>query len=342
MRNQLTKCTRGILLVMLLLASCRKRIPAIVDTLGSATDQTGVLMEPDLRRFAPIIVVASVLENEIIQKRPAARMPKVLLDLHRVKVHLETTIRSPEFGWPLKNLALPEVTFYYFDQDFYSPQPNPNYKWTLEAKPRERYIFFLSVEKGVLRSIGDVGEYSVRVLSGAHPDYKVPSNLGIAVADILLTKDAGFDAERFAKTLDRSINLADRWGSRLHNIQLLRVLVTESEPVRSAACYELVTYYNGQYDCLYRIRDDTQEPEAVREQARSLLGKQTARDARLLEVLKDPAHLSYLPVIGMTDSRRQVLEELQSLLAATNPGVRESACGTLRRYYPHDHEACSQ
>jgi hypothetical protein len=296
-------------------------------------------MEPDLRRFAPIIVVASVLENEIIQKRPAARMPKVLLDLHRVKVHLETTIRLPEFGWPLKNLALPELTFYYFDQDFYSPEPNPDYKQMFQAEPGERYIVFLSVENGVLRSVGDVGEYSVRVLSGAHPDYKVPSNLGIAVADILLTKGAGFDAERFAKTLHRSKNLADRWGSRLHNIQLLRVLVTEPEPVRSAACYELVTYYNGQYDCLYRIRDDTQEPEAVREQARGLLAKQNVWDARLLEVLKDPAHLSSLPIIGTTNRRQVVLDELKSLLATPNPKVRKAACEALRRYYPHDREA---
>jgi hypothetical protein len=119
MRKHLTKCTRALVAVTLLLAGCGKRVPAIVDTLGSATDQTGVHMEPDLRRFAPIIVVASVLENEIIQKRPAVRMPKALLDLHRVKAHLETTIRLPEFGWPLGNLALPEFTFYYFVEDLY-------------------------------------------------------------------------------------------------------------------------------------------------------------------------------------------------------------------------------
>jgi hypothetical protein len=201
------------------------------------------------------------------------------------------------------------------------------------SQTRGTVYFFLSVEKGVLRSIGDVGEYSVRVLSGAHPDYKAPSNLGVAVADILLTKGIGFDAERFAKTLRPSNYLADRWGSRLHNIQLLRLLVTEPEPVGSAARQELVTNYNGQYDCLYRIRDDTGEPEAVREQARSLLAKQTARDAHLLESLKDPAHLWY-------DSRQ--LEELKSVLAAPNPMIRKAACGAMRRYYPHDHEACSQ
>ena len=203
-------------------------------------------------------------------------MPKVLLDLHRVRASLETTIRG--------STGQREFTFYYFVQSIRSPQAETRSTSRCSRLIQdERYIFFLSVENGFLRSIGDVGEYSLHVLSGLHSDYRAPANLGIAVADILLSRGERSKSQLVAKALHSSRVLVDRWGSRLHNIQLLRELVAEPEPVRSAACHEIVRYYNGQYDCLYRIRDDPAEPDEERRKAEVLLAEQAKVDARLIE-----------------------------------------------------------
>src|ERR1019366_8488195 len=104
-----------------------QRIPALVDTLGSALEQTGTLFNPDFRRVAPIIVVASVSTNEVIlQNRPAARIPNVFLDLHLVHCRVENTLRGHIDG--------PEFSFYYFGQ--HSARGwNPFYSVLFRAEP---------------------------------------------------------------------------------------------------------------------------------------------------------------------------------------------------------------
>jgi hypothetical protein len=202
----------------ILFAACNgQRIPALVDTLGSAPDQTGTLFSPDFRRLAPIVVVASVLKNDVIlQNRPAVRIPNVALDLHAVRCSLENVLKG--------TIEQPEFTFYYFGQNS-ARGWNPFYKILFRAEPAKRYIFFLVRENGVLRSIGDVGEYFIEVRSGAHPGYIPPdlkdgwidqADLGHAVADVLLKKGDGADSSNptaFAFYLWKSVNLANRWGS---------------------------------------------------------------------------------------------------------------------------------
>ena len=64
MFGDLRKHIYGILFWTLLLSSCGTRgRPGLVDTLGSVSDQSGVVFEPDLRQSAPIIVVATVVQN---------------------------------------------------------------------------------------------------------------------------------------------------------------------------------------------------------------------------------------------------------------------------------------
>ena len=290
---------------VLLLGSCsgQRQLP-VVDTLGSAIDQAGV---PDIRQFAPIVVVASVLENTVVAKgAPAARLPKVLLDLHLVRCRLENLLRGQIDGSDGS-----EFTFYYFaDTEF------PYfYKRQFSASRGRRYIFFLNNENGVLRSIGDAGPYSLEVLSGTHPAYRAGENLGAAVADILFKLGTDYDAKTLAGELSYAylytqLAVADLWGSRIHNTQLIRVLLGEPEPIRGRACQVLAARYEGQYDCLYKLRDDPNEPRDIREDARTRLLQLESSEKALVERLRDPARLEF-PGIGEPDSRKRILEELQ-------------------------------
>jgi len=119
----------------MLFAACGgQQVASMVDTLGSL-EQTGVMFEPDFRQLAPIIVVASVLENKVVaENKPAARIREVTLDLHLVHCRLENVLRG--------NLDGPVFRFYYFGQ--HSAQGwNPFYKMLFSAEPAKRYIFFL-------------------------------------------------------------------------------------------------------------------------------------------------------------------------------------------------------
>jgi len=309
-------------LSLLLISNCyAASAPPLIDTLGSAMDQTEVVFSPDLRQFAPIVLVGFVHENRVVESRPAARAPGVVLDLHLVRTSLEVPIRG--------RLNSREVEFYYFVQSPQSPQPNARYKRLFEAEQGRRYIFFLCEENGVLRSVGDVGEYSVPVLSGTHSGYHPDaSNPGDTVADILLTLGSGASPEAFARSLRSSSIVSDAWGSRPHTVRLLRKLLTNAGPIRESACIVLTTRYNGQHDCEYGVDRSGQREESS---FRAYL--QDARDARLLAALRSTGSLD-LPIIGTPDSRKRMREELQSIAGSENPALRGASCAVLAKYYP--------
>jgi hypothetical protein len=192
----------------------------------------------------------------------------------------------------------------------------------------------------VLRSIGDVGDYSIRVESGRHPEFVKPSDdLGRAVADILLKKGVDSNIEFFPRSLWAAVRLANSWGSRLYNMRLLRDLLVEPEPVRKAACSALVELFYEQYECLSGIRDDPEEPDSNKDYARYMLEREEQRRAGLIQQLRDPADLRFTKM-EEPDSREGIFEELQGLLFSPNIDVRKSACTALKRYYPHEKTQC--
>jgi hypothetical protein len=328
MRAMISTLVTMVMLMAAVSNGCRAQTPPhLVDTLGSAIDQTGVVFEPDFRELAPIAAVAVVVQNEIVQlHRPADRFPAVSLDLHAVRCRSENLLKG--------HLNSEDFMFYYFAEDASSPQHNPIYKRLFEAEPGKRYIFFLTKENGVLRSIGDVGEYSVPVNSGQHRDFKVSSDFGRTLADILLRRGDGTNSAEFAFGLHASARLADKWGSRLYNSELLRELTLDSEPIRAVACRQLAEYYNSQYECLYHLRDDPDETADVKQYAIDTISEELDRDKRIMATIFD---LTF-PIIGQPDSRKRILEELQCLLTSPNQAVRRSACAALHTYYPR--QAC--
>jgi hypothetical protein len=149
-------------LASLALLGCERR-PVVVDTLGTLIDSSHFGNLNDARQFARVIVVATIEENRVVAKHvEAARYRGVYLDLHEVRCRLENSLRGDITG--------PALTFYYFANGKYpDSKPNPRYKQLFEAVPGYRYLLFLTSERDVLRSIGDVGSYSIRIATGTHP-----------------------------------------------------------------------------------------------------------------------------------------------------------------------------
>lgn len=351
MTNPLRKCTLTLRIVICLtalaVAKCQER-PALVDRLGTLVDEIpsgpcgyrgGIL-------FAPIVVVGVVEENRVVAEHiEAAQYPGLFLDLHAVRVKRENSLRG--------GLRDPALTFYYFAQGIYpDSRANPRHKQLFEAVPGSRYLFFLIRDRGVLRSIGDVGNYSIRVATGTHPAIqgRDPSEegpdienirLGRQMTEVLLTPGPGTDFEAMAGRLSTQACFAQGWISRLLVARILRKLTSQPEPVGSAACAALTHDYYGQEDCLKALAEDVTRPAEIRETASKLLKKQLADRPRLLESLDDPAESFYLAAAGA--ALVQYREELQTMLLGTDAALHARICEILKRSYPnHAEPKCSE
>ncbi len=317
--------------------------PALVGTLGTLVDQipSGSCGYPGGVLFAPVVVIGVVEENRVVAEHvEAARYPCLYLDLHAVRCKRENSLRG--------KLTEPELTFYYFAQGTYADsKPNPRYKHLFEAKPGSRYLFFLIRDRDVLRSVGDVGNYSIRVATGTHPGEQGVDpldegpdtqnlRLGRQMTEILLTPGQGAEPAVMAARLSTQACFAEDWSSRLLVAQILRALTSQLEPVRSAACDVLTQHYYGQEDCLKSLAEDEKEPEVLRKAASGLLKEQLADRTQLIESLQNPAESFYLQ--GAGDSPHRIREELQTMLLGTDTALHEQVCAALRLYFPHDEE----
>jgi hypothetical protein len=306
--------------------------PKLVDYMGTTVGdpQPFSNWQPDARELAPIIVVAYVERNEIVAKHvEAAHYRGVYLDLHAVRCKVENSLK-----WVLADT---EPTFYYFGDGKY-----PDSKWirraTFQAEPGSRYLFFLTRDRdGVLRSIGDVGDYSILISTGAHPmSLTKDRDVGTLISEILLTMGEGADLERTAKLLLQYSRIADVWGSRPLSVQLLRRLLTLPEPLGSQACGVLTAHYLAQEDCIQAVVQNDKLPVELRQRAQAELKEKSGERDAIFQSLKDPAQFGYLDWAG--DSQRRLREELETLLFAPDAALHARACTALSRYFPYDSE----
>ena len=266
MPNMIRKSTLPVRVIVCLtslaLGGCHRR-PDLVDALGTAIDgEQLILLVHDVRKLAPIIVVASVEKNEVVGKHvEAAHYQGVYLDLHAVRCKRENSLKG--------GLTGPELTFFYFaDGRYPDSKPNPLHKRLFQADPGSRYLFFLTRDRGMLRSIGDVGDYSILVSTGSHPEGPAKDvDIGTLISEILLVPGNGADLDLMAKKLVQYRWTTDDWGSRVLTVQLLRRLTALPEPVRSQACGVLVGFYHGQDDCLQAMAEDASESPDNRQEA---------------------------------------------------------------------------
>ena len=321
-----------ILINLVLLSDCRRMCyPEMVDTLGTELDSLVFTTDGNPWELAPFVVVATVEENRITAKHiEPAHYQGVYLDLHAVRCKRENSIQG--------SLSQSELTFFYYASGSYpDSKPLPGHERPFHAAVGLRYVFFLTRDRDRLRAVGDFGYYSIRVLSGRHDESSADSkDPGRRLAEILLTPGNGADTEGMANSLLHSAEFANVWCSRSVTAERLRHLLSLGEPLRLEACGVLVEDYHGQEDCLQAMADDPNESVHNRQLAMQILKEKSNEYRRVVEDLKDPAHLGFQDFAG--DSRHRLREEFETLLFNPDPILHERACAALKRYFPWDAE----
>jgi hypothetical protein len=328
-----SKCVLVALIALILSKSLLygENIPSLADTFGSALDQTEILWNPDVRRLAPLVPLVKVIDNAVLlTNKTALRDPSIKLDLHVVTCDLEGMVKG--------EMNERRFKFYYYSQSETS-RPNRRYAVLFRAEPGKHYLFFLSRENGVLRSIGDVGEFFIEVYSGRHSIPLSPgspqaetwnSENGRRLAEVLLTPGEELDYEAYSKMMVLTVPTAQRWSSRKQVFDILKGLTSRPQPLRSLGCTYLTKHYLSQYGCLISIADDLRMDQAARSRAFGELTAQKRIDQRVELALSDWEKLG-LVGLDSIDSISALLDEFQMLMESPNVRVRKLACALASR-----------
>lgn len=212
--------------LVLLLASCspQPHLSDLFDPIHLKTRQ-----RLDFIESAPIVVVGRVRSVPSIGGvRSAARLPEMKIELTRISIDVENVLTGEVSG--------SELEFYYF---VFSARNHrdlgvPAYFPVLG----ERRVFFLKSEAGVIRSVGDVTNCTLRVASGSHIGFKRPANssLGQTISLILLTPGEKCDAEVFRAQIAQAFFIATALSTESYALSLLEKLLRDNnEAVRNEA-----------------------------------------------------------------------------------------------------------
>ena len=186
---------------------------------------------------APLVIVGIAEGDRIVGPAfPSRRDPSYPMLMHRVRVHIENTLRG--------RIDQPQIDVYYFafGGGFEGPRPLGF------GKEPSRRILWIRRDSGVYRMACDGWDgCTMFVWSGAHPGYSAATEkpLGYAIADIILTRGEGpIDKVRFATGVLWGV--PDR-GVQGHVIEKLSVLVrTETADIKDSACQILWIYGQDQ------------------------------------------------------------------------------------------------
>lgn len=306
-------------------------VGSLIDTLPH--DQVAYL------RVAPIVVLAVVLSNDVVGPPvESSGVPGVVVVPHRVKCNLEEVLRIDD-GKALTN----EFDFVYFglsDERAY----NPYHRQLFRATAGERYLLLLIRQRNMIRSIGDVGNFTIPVYTGKHSTaaaaglaatriQRAQDSFGARISSLLLTIGSLPQPEDLARRLYQYRLISEGLGSRLQTFHLLRGLLTSEPDIRAAACFELNESFTGQSSCLKEIAADTRRDDGTRAKASTMFGRVQRLEQLRLGDLIDPAHLGFSPMMS-PDSMSANYDELVILLGHPDARFRRSACAAIRRYYP--------
>ena len=118
-------------------------------------------------------------------------------------------------------------------------------------QPRQRYVFFLVRDQGVLRAFWDHQRSAIEVASGLHRSVPLPGRpLPERVSAMLLTPGDGLNPAHFARELAASVAFAVGHIGRWQTAKLLKQLATDARlPIGQSACAQLTASYWGQDAC---------------------------------------------------------------------------------------------
>lgn len=167
---------------------------------------------------APLVLVAMVTEVRAIgAPQKVDRLPRMLIECAEITANVEGVLRG-EF-------SAQSVKFFYYTLSKYSALDLGPPKYIPIVG--QRRIFFLRFEGNLIRSIGDVRDYTLRVFSGYHniPDLNsLP--FGQKVAVVLLTPGQRYNSVELARTLGDGVFVSDQLNSVKYTDMLLKSLLS--------------------------------------------------------------------------------------------------------------------
>lgn len=210
------------MLVVMTLAGCRNS--------PQMTEYTERYTAPGYAVYSPVIIVGLVLDGSVAgEYHPARYDSHEWTRRYRVKVKVENVLQG--------RVTSNEVNIYFFAAAV---------NFTGSGVPfgfgkGERDVFFLQRDYGELRTISDT--YSnrsiVKVLSGAHPDFRRDPSRPIwdCITDLLLTRGVGVDDRQMVKAVDANHFSGE---AEAEVIKKLDQLAREETPaLRERACFYL-------------------------------------------------------------------------------------------------------
>lgn len=181
-------------------------------------------------RSAPVVAVGTVTAAKPIGKeRRASQDNRIMIQLTRISLRVENVLRG--------RVDEGDVDFYYYTFAAHNKM-DLGVAHYLPVKG-ERRVFFLKPFNSSYRSVGDVTDYTIPVLSGQHnSDICRSDSFGECLAKILLTPGTGYNYESFAATLRKSAYIAEMASSKGFAYQLLQDLArnqNETISIRAAS-----------------------------------------------------------------------------------------------------------
>lgn len=145
---------------------------------------------------APIIVLGRVLEVDAVGRpHGSPGDSRVRTQLSKLKILVEEAIRG--------SVASNTLEFYYFTYSV-DNTVDLGVRWYI-PNVGQRRVYFLKPWGSTYRSVGDVTDYTVRVLSGDHDrGFCRGEEPGCCIAEMLLVPGRGMDVDMFVGDLYRA------------------------------------------------------------------------------------------------------------------------------------------
>jgi hypothetical protein len=305
---------------------------------------------PDVKqlvsRSSAIVVGTVACAKAIREGVPARKQPELLLDQIRADVAVENVLLGD-----IKQTRL-EIEFFAYSRKNRGGYTGPS---LLTVGPGERWMFFLTRESGVYRSVADVrGSNALTVGSGLHKNvrhfddpqsawmvlYTSDTDIGNSISDVLLDLGEGYSASGVARTLNSSVYVSSTLSTRKKTVaRLLKLVANEREPVIGAeACLILAEQFYGQYACLQKFLDNPALSADVHKSMMEMQSKRLNWNKRLKYDLRVRPLFAFSMV---PDSILGVRDELELLLDDPDSELRQLACAALKQNYPDSLTKCN-
>jgi hypothetical protein len=194
-------------------------------------------------------------------------------------------------------------------------------------QPRERYVFFLTHDRGVLRAAWDHWRSAIPVASGIHRRLPLPPwrPLSERVSVMLLTPGGGVNPAHFVGGFARSVPFVMGHLGRWRTAKLLKRLTADARPeIRLGACAQLTARYWGQDACWDKV--DGSEP--------GIRGTQASRAAERANRARTADPDQWWKQMSAAYPPAELLDELRLLTAHKDPRIRARYCRFLKAHYP--------